>query len=108
MGQTSLKLILFLIIGGAVTIMYRVLPFVLFGKNTVPDFVNYLGDVLPMAIMIILVMYCVKDISFGSVSTFLPQLVGLGVTAGIHIWKRNTSLSILLGTICYMILLRAL
>lgn len=108
MSEFSLKLILYLLIGGGVTVAYRVLPFILFGKRTVPEMVNYLGEVLPMAIMLILIIHCVKDTSFANAGGFLPQLAALAVTAAVHIWKRSTSLSIFLGTACYMVLLRVL
>ena len=104
----SVKVLVFLIIGGAVTIIFRELPFLIFTGKSVPKTVTYLGNVLPMAVMIILVIYCIRDTAFTAAASFVPQLAALAVTAGIHIWKRKTSLSIILGTAVYMILIRIL
>lgn len=107
MSNTS-RLLLFLGISGAVTIASRELPFWLFRRREIPQFVLYLGETLPMAIMVILVLYCIKDTSFACVSEYLPQLISLTLVFLLHIWKRNTTLSILLGTLCYMVLIRIL
>ena len=89
-----------------VTFASRIVPFLIFRKGKVPKVVEYLGKVLPMAIMCVLVFYCIKSISFRSFGGFIPELVGLGVTVGMHLWKKNTFLSILCGTVCYMLLIQ--
>lgn len=86
----------------------RVLPFLLFGKREIPGVIRYLGSVLPMAIMSVLILYCVKDISFLEVSNFLPKLLAVGVTVFLHLWRKNTTLSIFGGTVVYMVLIRIL
>ena len=86
-----------------VTGLLRVLPFVLFsGKRKTPPMVAYLGSVLPYAVMGMLVVYCLKDLSapFG-----LPELLGCGAVVGLHVWKRSTLLSIGGGTAVYMLLI---
>lgn len=90
-----------------VTILLRALPFVVFRKKT-PAYVQYLGKVLPAAIIGMLVIYCLKDISFLSKPFGIPELVAAGCVVGIHIWKRNSLASILTGTIVYMILIRVM
>lgn len=90
-----------------VTMLLRFLPFFIFKDGrSAPKTVQYLGDVLPCAIMGMLVVYCLKDISFASVSAFLPQLIAGALTCLSYVWKRNTLLSIISGTVCYMILIR--
>ena len=84
----------------------RLLPFALFGKREVPKPVQYLGRVLPMAIMTMLVVYCLKDVTFAAPDGWLPQAIALAVTVAVHLWRRNTSLSIILGTVCYMALVQ--
>jgi len=101
-------LVLFLFIGGAVTLLSRELPFILFRSRKIPDFVLYLGKVLPMAVMCILVLYCIKGTSFKNASSYLPQLVSLAAVAALHLWKRSTTLSIFAGTAIYMVLIRIL
>ena len=90
-----------------VTVLLRSLPFWVFreGRKT-PAVIEYLGGVLPYAIMGMLVVYCLKGVSLASPGLWLPQLIGCGIVAGLHIWKRNTLLSIGLGTVCYMLLVQ--
>ena len=90
-----------------VTIGLRFLPFVIFGENRkTPALVTHLGQVLPFAVMGMLVVYCLKDVSFLSAPFGIPEALGCAVVALLHIWKRNTLLSIGGGTLCYMALVQ--
>ena len=89
-----------------VTVLTRFLPFAVFGKRPLPRVVVYLGRVLPPAIMAALVVYCLKDIDLTAFPLGLAQLISVAVTALVHLWRRNTLLSIALGTACYMVLIR--
>ena len=92
-----------------VTATLRFLPFVIFsGNRKTPAIIEKLGKVLPYAIMGMLVVYCLKGVSFTSVADFLPSLIACLVVGILHIWKRNTLISIVVGTVCYMILLQYL
>jgi len=102
------RMVILLCIAGGVTLMTRELPFLLFRKKDIPSAILYLGRVLPMAVMCILVLYCIKDTTFTSAAGFLPQIISLSVVTLLHLWKRNTTLSIFAGTVCYMILIRLL
>ena len=94
-------------VAALVTAGLRFLPFLLFGENRkTPQIITYLGTVLPFAIMGMQVVYCLKDVSFSAPGGWLPQLIGCLVVAGLHIWKRNTLLSIGAGTLCYMLLVQ--
>ena len=95
-----------LIAAMAVTTMaLRFLPFLIFGKKT-PGYISYLGEVLPQAIIALLVVYCLKDISILTTPYGIPELLaGISVVV-MQIWKRNAVFSILLGTVIYMILIR--
>lgn len=94
-------------VAAIVTLIIRAIPFVAFGgKREVPVTVTYLGKVLPPAIMVILVVYCVKSIHLFSGSHGIPELLSIAVVAALHVWKRNTLLSIAVGTILYMILVQ--
>ena len=88
-----------------VTAMIRLLPFILFSKNT-PKPVLYLGKVLPYAIVAMLVVYCLKDVKIFSGSHGIPELIAIALVVVLHKWKKNTLLSILAGTICYMLLIQ--
>ena len=90
----------------ACTQLERALPFLIFGRRSVPKVVSYLGRILPMAVMAALVIYCLRGITFASPDGFAPQLIAAAVTAGLHLWKRSTLLSIVGGTACYMLLVQ--
>lgn len=99
--------VLLVLVMALVSYLLRAFPFIVFsGKKETPKFVTYLGKVLPYAIIGMLVIYCVKDISFASVSNFLPYIIAGAVVVLLHIWKRNTLLSIIAGTLSYMALVQ--
>lgn len=91
----------------AVTAGLRFAPFVVFSKST-PKVVDYFGEVLPFAIMGMLVVYCQKNVSLFTGTHGLPELVCIVLVALLHKWKHNTLLSILVGTIAYMVLIQSL
>ena len=90
-----------------VTIGLRFLPFAIFsGNKPVPPFVAYLGKVLPYAIMGMLVVYCLRNTSIAAAPHGLPELISCALVAVLHLWKRNTLISIVGGTACYMLLVQ--
>lgn len=106
MVLSTTQAILIIAVCALCTFAERALPFLLFRGKEVPEIVRYLGRVLPMAIMATLVMYCLKGITFSSAAGFAPPLIASALTALLHIWKRNTMLSIFGGTVCYMLLVQ--
>ena len=96
---------LIVIVISLTTIAIRFLPFVLF-KNRTPSFVMYLGKVLPMCAMAMLVVYCLKDVSLKSAESYVPSLVSGATVILTYKWKHNTGISILSGTIIYMLLVQ--
>jgi len=89
-----------------VTAALRFLPFMLLRGKQTPPFIAYLGKVLPFAIMGMLVIYCLRHISFAAMPFGLPEILACAAVVGVHICKRNTLLSILSGTVLYMILVQ--
>ena len=90
-----------------VTIGLRFLPFAIFsGSKQTPPYVAYLGRVLPYAIMGMLVVYCLRNTSIASAPHGLPELISCAAVAALHLWKRNTLISIAGGTACYMVLIQ--
>lgn len=89
------------------TQLTRFLPFLLFpaGKPT-PARVRYLGTVLPSAVFGLLVIYCLKDVSFTTGSYGLPELLGIAAVVSLHPWKHQFLLSMAGGTLCYMVLVQ--
>ena len=99
--------VLLIVVAVLVTAATRFIPFLIFGeKRQTPPMIEYLGTVLPCAIMGMLVVYCLKDVSFVSGSFGIPELVSCVVVAALHVWKRNSLLSIGGGTVCYMLLVQ--
>ncbi|MCQ2448016.1 MAG: branched-chain amino acid transporter permease [Oscillibacter sp.] len=89
------------------TAITRFLPFLIFSsKRPTPQFVLYLGKVLPGAIFSMLVVYCLKNVTPLQYSYGLPELIAILLTAGLHLWKRQILLSIAAGTVCYMLLIQ--
>ena len=96
-----------IVVAVLVTAATRFIPFLIFRKKeSTPAIITYLGQVLPCAIMGMLVVYCLKDIQLLSTPFGVPELIGCAVVAVLHTWKRNSLLSIGVGTVCYMILVQ--
>ena len=91
-----------------VTFLTRALPFLLFDRGeSPPKIVRYLGRVLPPAIIAMLIIYCLRGVSFATPGGWVPQLLCVAVVAALHLWKHNNLLSIFGGTILYMVLVQA-
>lgn len=97
---------LMIVVMAVCTFLTRVLPFLILRKRQTPAFVTYLGQVLPYPIMGMLIVYCLKDVSFLEAPFAVPELIAVAVVVVLHVWKRNTLLSIIGGTACYMILIQ--
>ena len=96
-----------IVVATLVTMATRFLPFLIFGEHRkTPKIILYLGKVLPCAIMGMLVVYCLKDVAFLSAPFGAPELIGIAVVALLHLWKRNSLLSIGVGTVVYMLLVQ--
>lgn len=87
----------------AVTVLLRAAPFLVFKKKA-PAYIMYLGQVLPTAIIGMLVIYCLKDTKPLSAPFGAPELIAGLLVVCLHAWKRNILLSILAGTAAYMLL----
>ena len=89
------------------TFALRFAPFALFsGKRGMPPAVQKLASKMPAAIIAVLVIYCLKAVPTADIPTIAVNLVSVAAVVALHLWKRNTLLSIAGGTILYMALLR--
>jgi branched-subunit amino acid transport protein AzlD len=102
----TLHAVLAVAVMAVITLALRTLPFLIFGKKETPPFIEYLGKYLPFAIMGMLVIYCLKEVRPLSYPYGLPELIAILVVALLHLWKRNTLLSIVCGTVSYMLLVQ--
>ena len=89
------------------TMTTRFLPFILFpdGRRT-PKYVRYLGRVLPAAALGLVVVYCLKDVDFLHGRHGAPELIAMAAVTALHLWRKNTLLSIAAGTLLYMALVQ--
>ena len=105
--MSNLHSVLIVAVCALVTIGLRFLPFVIFrGDRPTPPYIVYLGKVLPYAIMGMLVVFCLKNVSLAAAPHGLPEFIACALTALLHVWKRNTLISIIGGTAAYMIMVQ--
>ena len=103
----DLHAVLLVAVTSVVTILLRFLPFAIFsGNRKTPAYVTYLGKVLPYAIMGMLVVFCLKGVSLTAAPHGIPEAIACALVILLHVWKRNTLISILGGTVCYMVLVQ--
>lgn len=99
--------VLLIVVVSVVTMLLRFLPLWIFGNGQqTPEVIQYLGKVLPYAIMGMLVVFCLKGVSLVNAPYGVPELIACATVVGLHIWKRNTALSIVGGTVLYMVLVQ--
>lgn len=99
--------LLIVLVMAVVTASLRFLPFIAFPEGRKkPAFITYLGKVLPYALIGMLVVYCFKGVSIFSYPYGIPELIAAALVALLHLWKRNTLISVFGGTICYMLLVQ--
>lgn len=90
-----------------ITALLRFLPFLIFkGKASTPKLVEKLGRLLPGAVIAMLVVYCLKDMNFSTTVDYLPAIIAGLLVGVLHVWKSNTLLSVISGTVCYMLLVQ--
>lgn len=89
------------------TMITRFLPFLIFPANKeTPKYIQYLGKTLPFAVIGLLIIYCLKDVSFSAMPFGIPELISIIIVILVHLYKRNMLLSIASGTILYMFLIQ--
>ncbi|OLZ74680.1 branched-chain amino acid ABC transporter [Streptomyces sp. IMTB 2501] len=91
------------LVSAAVTWALRALPFAALGPLRASRTVQYLQPRMPAGIMVILVVYCLRDLPLTRAAVLAP-LAALAVTVGVHLWRRNAPLSILAGTAVHVAL----
>lgn len=107
MTLTPLQTLAIIAAVAAGTQLTRWLPFCLFPENRQPPaVVLYLGRVLPPAMMGLLVVYCLKNVTWTAAPHGLPELLAIAAVALVHVWKGNVLLSIAGGTVLYMVLVQ--
>ena len=107
MRLTDLQAAIIILCIVAGTFLTRSLPFIMFPEvKEQPKLISYLSRTIPAAMMGLLVVYCLKNVSVLTWPHGLPEIIGIGSTVGLHLWKKNVLLSILVGTIVYMVMIQ--
>lgn len=119
--MSTTQQIIMVVAGVVATMLTRFIPFIAFRPDKpTPKYIMYLGKVLPASVFAMLVVYCLRSSvsidNMGSIAHWrvllspdaLSQFMAVAFTILVHVWRRNIMLSIALGTICYMILLKVL
>lgn len=107
--MSSTYIFLALITSGVVTFTIRLFPFLVFRNQTnLSKRMQFISSVLPQAIITILVVYCLKDISFINAPFGIPELIAVAIVVLLQWWKENTLLSIFFPTVIYMVLLQVM
>ena len=89
------------------TLLTRFLPFAVFNaRKPTPQYIHYLGELLPGAIFAMLVIYCLKNVSVLAAPFGLPEFIAVAAVIMLHVWKRNNLLSIGAGTALYMFVIQ--
>ena len=106
MTEYGHAMLIIVVMGGAV-LATRILPVLVFGRSDkIPEFILYLGKVIPYTAMGLLIVYCLRDVSILHGSHGLPELIALAAVTASYLWKRNTILSVTIGTVIYMFLVQ--
>ena len=104
---SELQALASILVMAAVTFLTRALPILLFDRGDHPPrIVLYLGQVLPPAVIAMLIVYCLKGVSFATPAGWVPALLAGLTAAALHLWKHNDLLSIFGATVLYMVLLQ--
>lgn len=105
--MTVTQQIIIVAVAAVGTFLTRLLPFLIFpADKPTPKFIKYLGNVLPAAIFGLLVIYCLKNVSIFEGTHGIPEMISIAVVVLLHLWKKQTLLSIAAGTVCYMVLIQ--
>ncbi|MBR3377177.1 MAG: AzlD domain-containing protein [Mogibacterium sp.] len=97
-----------IIVMGLAVLATRIVPVLIFGRGEkVPEFILYLGRVVPYTAMGFLIVYCLRDMPVLEAPHGLPEPISLAVVTMTYLWKRNTILSVVIGTALYMFLVQS-
>lgn len=101
------RTLLIIFVVSMTTYFVRLIPFLIFKKaDKIPEMVQYVGRMLPPAVIAMLVVYCLKSVKLTAAPFGLPEMIASLVVIVLHVWKRNNLLSIGTGTVLYMVLVQ--
>lgn len=110
--MSNLELLAYIAVCALATFATRVVPFVALARQAEHPLILHLGRYLPPAVMLVLVLYALRDFrpllagQLNATANGLPMLVAALIVAALHLWRRNALLSIVLGTGSYMLMVQ--
>lgn len=99
--------LLSLCVMGAVTLALRWAPFLFIRALRGSELVDFLGVTMPVGVMVALVAHTLAgrmSTDGGDPGGWWAAPLSLALTVGLHLWRRNAAVSILTGTIVYVLL----
>ena len=107
--ENSKHAMLIILVMGLMTLATRIIPVMIFGRGKrIPDYIMYLGKVVPYTAMGLLIVYCLKDVSVFEAPHALPEIIALSIVIGTYLWRRNTIFSVVVGTAAYMVMVQGI
>ena len=107
--ENSKHAMLIILVMGLMTLATRIIPVMIFGRGKrIPDYIMYLGKVVPYTAMGLLIVYCLKDVSVFEAPHALPEIIALSIVIGTYLWRRNTIFSVVVGTAMYMVMVQGI
>ena len=97
---TDPRIAVAVVVVAVITFVCRVAPFALLRRRSRSPLVDFLASTMPLGVMIVLVAYTLDS---AAPATWLPAVVGIGTTAGLHLWRRSIGLSLIGGTGVYIL-----
>lgn len=104
--KDPLSMAVFIAAMAAATVITRFLPFWLPARWLDNRFVRTLKGGLPAVILLLLVIYSLKDTPVATAPWGLNEILSLAVVLGLHLARRNALVSIGGGTALYMVLVQ--
>ncbi|MBO4546107.1 MAG: AzlD domain-containing protein [Treponema sp.] len=104
--SSTATVVLTIILTSLLLLFYRGAPFMIFSKREPPKALKFVEKCLPPLIIATLIVYCLKDINYAARPWGTPQFIAIAATVLLHLWKRNSMVSIFGGTILFMVLSR--
>lgn len=109
MTLTITQSFIIILVIASITFLTRIIPFILFPDHKeTPEYITYLGNVIPYSAIGMLVVYCLKEVSFKTMPFGLPEFISILVIMVLHRWKKSTLMSIGSGTLLYMLMVQGL
>lgn len=106
-GNVIIYSIIIIALIAVLTYAARLFPYVIFGRgNKIPDMVIFLGEVLPPAVMVLLIVYCIRNISIFAYPYGIPEFSAILLTVILYLTVKNNLAAMISGTVLYMILIQ--